>query len=119
MPSYSAIRIRTADNEIKSEMIDKEDIFDFAELNEKINLLNTSKYPRLYYFVQIVFTIRLIRFMILFDISTEWDYSGWQPTYEVIHPIIYARAYFLGLTSNLWLTFWYSISEYYDWGWEL
>jgi hypothetical protein len=118
MPSYSAIRVKNTDIEIKNELIDKGDVVDFEDLKEILNIVNSLKYPRLCYFVKAVFTLRIIRCMIFFVLSTEAYYDGWQPYFKVIHPLLYSRAWILGVTAWIWLESWYDISQFFDWGWE-
>ena len=118
MPSYSAIRIKTSDIEIKNELIEKVDVVNFRDLKDILNIANIPKYPRLCYLVKAVFTLRIIRCMIFFVLSTEPVYDGWQPYFNIIHPLLYSRAWVLGVTANIWLEFWYDISQFFDWGWE-
>ncbi len=100
IPSLSAIQIKSVENTVKNELMETNGTLDFRELKERINLVNISKHS------------------ILFELSTEVDWTGWQPVYEIIHPLLYQRAMWLGETAGMWLGLWYYISQFFNWGWE-
>ena len=118
IPSLSAIQIKSVENTVKNELMETNGTLDFRELKERINLVNISKHSILFIIVYAIYTLRILRTMILFELSTEVDWTGWQPVYEIIHPLLYQRAMWLGETAGMWLGLWYYISQFFNWGWE-
>lgn len=117
IPSYSAIQFRTFENLMQNELTEQKGILNFKEFKEKINLANISKHSILFSIVNAIFTLRLLRTMILFELSTEVDWIGEQPVYEIIHPLLYQRAKWLGITAWIWVELWFYISQYLGWDW--
>jgi len=88
---------------------------DLTEKLESINLndLDDVKHPKLYGLVYLIYAHREIRLSRIVDIAVEFGFGY----FEVVHPILLLWAYWLGITSAMWLSFWIFISDNFGWGW--
>jgi hypothetical protein len=87
------------------------------ELEKIINLENCPKHPILFILVRTILYFRMFRAMILFLLSTEYHDDGWQPYFEIIHPLLFFRCTMLDMTCELWYEFWSYVSDFYGWDW--
>ena len=119
LPSIPAIQIKSIENNVQKVSIEKNDILNFKEWYNRLNSVNSPKHPILFFIVKAIYISRIIRVMILLEISTEYHDEGWHQYYEIIHPLLAFRGFWLYVTCDEWLTFWSNLSDTYGWNWYI
>lgn len=88
------------------------------ELREKIKSINLNdlddiKYPFLYELVYLIYAHREMRLNRVLNTAVEAGFGY----FEVRHPLLFLWAFWLGITSAIWLSFWKGTSDNLGWGW--
>ena len=91
MPSIPAVQNNVVKDEMSSHIPEN---LDFEDI-KKLEMIELMKHPILYLIVRGIFVFRLSRASILFEWSTDVDYSG----LVVTHPIIFLRSIWLAETG--------------------
>jgi len=91
MPSIPAVQNNVVKDEMSSHIPEN---LDFEDI-KKLEMIELMKHPILYLIVRGIFVFRLSRESILFEWSTDVDYSG----LVVTHPIIFLRSIWLAETG--------------------
>jgi hypothetical protein len=118
LPSLSAVQIRSVEKTFQSKSIEQKDIIDIKDFGYKLKVDCFPKHPILFSFVKTIFVFRMFRAYIYFYYSMEYHYDGWQPYWEIIHPLLFIRCWMLFMTCELWYEFWSNLSDFYGWDWE-
>ena len=109
MPSIPAIQQKTIEDKAYSDFIEDLKHVDFDD----IEVLDPIKHPILYEFVYLIYSHREMRLSRVVDIAVEYGFGY----FEVVHPLLLIWAYWLGITSAIWLSVWHAISSNLGWGW--
>jgi len=80
---------------------------------EDIEVLDDIKHPILYEFVYLIYAHREMRLNRVLNIAVDAGFGY----FEVRHPLLLLWAYWLGITSAIWFSFWKGISDNIEWGW--
>jgi len=113
-PSIPAIQLNTSNTTIQRYSSDLK-----TEIQTPIskNILELPEHHALLYLLVLSITyFWLIRFLILYMISTEPNEED--PIPHITHPLIALRAALLLNRIDWWLVIWNEISKHYGWGWE-
>ena len=117
LPTLSANQISTIEKIIHSEPIEQKDIIDIMDIGDKLKVECFPKHPILYSIANTIYVFRMFRASIYFHFSIIHYDDGWQPNYEIIHPLLFLRGRMLFETGVIWGEFWYKISDYFGWDW--
>ena len=107
MPCNSAIQQTMVEEVFKPELTEKLESRTLKDLDD-------VKHPLLYEFVYLIYAHREMRLSRILDIAVVFGFGGY---FEVRHPILFLWAYWLGITSAMWLGFWKITSDTFSWGW--
>jgi hypothetical protein len=113
--SSNVIGYQTEKGIIRNNIIDQSwDVhFKKVVVFEKVNLL---KHPILFFIISVLAKFRLIRGEFLFNISTSIGAFNW---INIEYPLLFFRAYWLTLSTDIWLTLWKEVSDSRGWNWPL
>ena len=118
MPSIPAVQQRTLGDKASTDVIEK--IKDIECTNNKnfgdIELLNDDvKLPMLYLIIYMIYKHRVTRLDRIFTLAVEYGFMG----FKVLFPVLFVYALWLGLTSQIWFTFWNFFSDEFKLNWDL
>jgi hypothetical protein len=116
--SAHAIAYDNAGNSLVSDVIDSIILMNTQNFQERldeidIDVLDDIRFPNLYEFVYFIYAHREKRLSRIVDIAVDAGFGY----FEVRHPLLLLWAYWLGITSAIWLNFWKGISDNLQWGW--
>ena len=122
IPSIPAIQSNMSEKVLQNDMLFKLNNIDFSEVIDNFISIEYLKHPFLFLTVWIITLFRLSRFKFLDDISCDRcvPWCRWpHPHIEIIYPMLFLRAWILGMTTGLWMYFWMNLSNIMEWNWNL
>jgi hypothetical protein len=118
MPSIPAVQQITIGDKDYNDLIEnlKETDFEYIDNFDDTELLNDDvKFPFLYFLINIIYNHRVKRLDRILDIAVEYGFMG----FKVIFPFLFLYAIWLGLTSQIWFTFWKFLSGELGLNWDI
>jgi len=112
MPSINAINLNSIQNEIVNEnKISGQMIYEIREI------LELPKYfPILYIIVWIIAFSYELRWQFWLECSTGFSH---EPSFDIIHPIMFLRAIYLLIICELWRMNWWIFSQSLGLKWDI